>query len=206
MSFTHTKTTYIISVTGIFTILLTTPTIAFGEQIYNPFVELPGFNYDTLDFTNLVNTLYLMLIGVGALYGVLKIAYAGIKYTTSDVVTDKQDALHDIRGVFIGLAILLIPTLILKTINSDLLNLNVLSKFGDAVQTDVRRVGASGTWENTPSAGAIGIGSICTERTGSCATECGSKGGYLTTTLVDRIQVFTCTQSTNPTATGTIQR
>ena len=49
-----------------------------------------------------------------------------MKYSLSDIVTDKASAKHDIQGVLLGLAILLIPFIVLNTINPNLTSLNIL--------------------------------------------------------------------------------
>lgn len=104
---------------------------AFAAEIYKPFADIPGFDYESngSNIAELVNQLYITGIALGATLGVLRIAYSGVKYTMSDVVSSKQSALNDIKGVFFGLGILLIPALVLGTINKDLLNLNVFEGF-----------------------------------------------------------------------------
>jgi hypothetical protein len=68
----------------------------------------------------------MLLIVIGALIGVVKIVFAGVKYSLSDIITDKHDAKEDIMGVFLGLVLLLIPFIVLNTIYPDLTNLNIL--------------------------------------------------------------------------------
>ena len=135
------------------------PSIVFGQKTYSPFVTIPGIDYATVSFSGLVNALYLLLIGIGATFGVLKIAFAGVRYAMSDVVSSKQDALHDIQGVFIGLAILLLPAIVLGTINKDLLKLDIFAKFGSAVNVNMGAYSKSGT-ATPPPEGTIG--SVCT--------------------------------------------
>ena len=147
------------------------PSIVFGQKTYSPFVTIPGFDYATVTFSGLVNALYLLLIGIGATYGVLKIAFAGVRYAMSDVVTSKQDAMHDITGVFKGLAILLLPAIVLGTINKDLLNLDIFAKFGSSVNVDMGAYSKSGT--ATP----IKNGEICGVSATTCTTAC--TNGYV---------------------------
>ncbi len=97
---------------------------------YDPFVTLPGFNYSGGNVAEVVNGVFLLLLAIGAVWGVVKIALAGVKYTMSDVVTSKQQALSDIKGVLLGLAILVIPYLVLYTINPNLTNLNIFDAVG----------------------------------------------------------------------------
>ena len=119
-----------ISHISIFSLLVTllyvcfaTPLFAAGE--YTPLVGIPGIS-GTPSLPDYINKVYLLTIAVGVFIAILRIAYAGVKYSMSGVVTDKASAKNDIKGVLIGLAILLLPALVLNTINPDLLRLNFL--------------------------------------------------------------------------------
>lgn len=90
---------------------------------------VPGLtkNLDSkTSMTDYINGVYKTTIAIGALIGVIKIAMAGVKYSLSDVVTDKASAKKDIWGALLGLAILLMPYIVLTQINPGLVNLNVL--------------------------------------------------------------------------------
>lgn len=69
------------------------------------------------DFSGYLNTLYAIAIAVAALLAVLKIVIAGVKYMTSDIVTNKADAKRDIQGAIFGLLIVMSAMLILTIIN-----------------------------------------------------------------------------------------
>ncbi len=100
---------------------------AHGEVTYTPLVGLPGFmDKDQRDLPTYINALYLLTIGLGALAGVVRIAIAGVKYSLTDIVTHKGDAKEEIKGVLLGLAVLLVPFIVLNTINPNLTNLDVL--------------------------------------------------------------------------------
>jgi hypothetical protein len=96
---------------------------------YYPLVGIPGItNLGTsTSLPSYINAVYILVISIGALIGVVKIAIAGVKYSMSDIITDKGEAKKDIMGVLLGLAILLIPFIVLNTIYPGLTNLNVLS-------------------------------------------------------------------------------
>jgi len=95
---------------------------------YTPMTDVPWFSGNVTSLTDLINRLYIYLIAIGSAFGILKIAFAGVKYTTSDVVSSKQSAKDDIRGVFLGLAILFIPFIVLNTIHPGLTELNFIDK------------------------------------------------------------------------------
>lgn len=98
---------------------------------YTPMAPIPGFNPGG-SIPEFINAVYKLLIIVGSMFAVIKIAYAGTKYTMSDVVSSKQSALSDIKGVFLGLAILLLPFVVLQTINPDLIKLNILDRLNNS--------------------------------------------------------------------------
>lgn len=102
--------------------------ITFGAGEYTPLVGIPGLSTSgTTSIPQFINQVYLLTISLGALFGVLKIAFAGVKYSLSDVVSSKQSAKEDIKGVLLGLAILLIPAIVLNEINPNLTKLDVLN-------------------------------------------------------------------------------
>jgi hypothetical protein len=84
------------------------------------------------------NRLYMVAVAIGAILAFIKISIAGVKWSMSDVVTDKSSAREDIKGALLGLAILLIPFIVLNTIYDGLVRLNVLENSGAMrVNTDV---------------------------------------------------------------------
>ncbi len=101
--------------------------VAYGAN-YTPLVGLPGANPTPgQNLAQYFNKLYMLIVAIGAIIAFLKIAFAGAKWSLSEIVTDKSDAKKDIQGALLGLAILLIPFIVLNTIYSGLTNLNVLS-------------------------------------------------------------------------------
>lgn len=102
---------------------------------YVRLVNIPGLpNTGNVGLPAFLNALYIVIISAAALFAVIKIAIAGVKYTMTDVVPQMSDAKKDIYGALLGLAILLIPFIVLKEINPDLVSLNVL---GSATPTNV---------------------------------------------------------------------
>ncbi|MFZ2253152.1 MAG: hypothetical protein WAW13_03195 [Minisyncoccia bacterium] len=99
-----------------------------ATEKFSPLVGLPGItDASTATLPDYINAIYLTLIGFGALIAVVRISWAGVKYSLSGGNHHLMEtAKSDIKGVLIGLAILLIPYLILNTINPELTNLDVL--------------------------------------------------------------------------------
>lgn len=97
----------------------------------NEFVSLSGVPQleqaaQNRDIAGYLNVIYLLVIGLGALLAVIKISLAGVKYAMSDIVTNKAEAKKDIEGALLGLAIILLPYIVLTTINPNLVNLDIL--------------------------------------------------------------------------------
>lgn len=109
--------------------------LAQSQVTYTPLIGLPNLSSGSgRTLSEYVNAIYLACISIGAVFGVLRIAFAGVKYSLSDIVTDKASAKTDIKGVLLGLLILLTPAIILTTINPDLIKLEILS--GSRVKLD----------------------------------------------------------------------
>ena len=138
-----------------FTFFFVIPLVSFGaETTFTPLANLPGMTPTTVGggLGNYLNQLYKFLIVLGAIFGVIKIAIAGAKYSLSDIVTDKGKAIQDIQGVLLGLAILLIPFIVLNTIYSNLTSLDIL-KNASSIGS-----GAGGTTGGTGGTGGGGGG------------------------------------------------
>lgn len=130
----------------LFAYLFVTITYAYERIEYKPLIGLPGLqDSGAKDIPSYINALYLLTIGIGSIIAVLRIAFAGVKYSLSDIVTDKASAKKDIQGVLLGLAILLIPYLVLNQINPNLTNLNVLNVGRTELKVSLPPSGSSGT-------------------------------------------------------------
>jgi ABC-type sugar transport system permease subunit len=84
------------------------------------------FNPNNTSLEAFFNTLFVSAIAIGAALAVIRLAYAGVVYMTTDLVTSKQNARQMIADVVLGLIVLLAIWVILFQINPDLLNLDVL--------------------------------------------------------------------------------
>ncbi len=74
-------------------------------------------------FGEYINKLFNLAIGFGAVLAVLMIIIAGIQYMATDSVFSKGEDKNKIVKILFGLLILLGSFILLKTINSDLLNI-----------------------------------------------------------------------------------
>ena len=91
--------------------------------------------YSSQDLPTFINNLFTASIAIGAILAVLRLAYAGYRYMTSDAFGTKSDAKQVIGDVIIGLLLLLSIWLILRQINPDLLKLDVLRNVKPAATT-----------------------------------------------------------------------
>lgn len=105
------------------------PSILFAAATYEPLVGIPGLD-KTATLPEYINVVYAIVVGLGAVYGVFKIAYIGFKYSLSDSIIGKVDAKSEIGGVLLGLFLLLIPFIVLKTINPELVKVDLLRNLG----------------------------------------------------------------------------
>ena len=82
--------------------------------------------YNSGDLAGYVNALFTTALSVGAILAVLRIAYAGYEYMTTDAWGSKQHAKEVLGDVVLGLLLLLSIYLILNQINPNLLKLDIL--------------------------------------------------------------------------------
>jgi len=101
-----------------------------GNQ-QNGFVPLACYDntklsnlYSSAGFPAYLNSLFTFAILIGGMLAVLRLAWAGYTYMTSDLWSNKEHAKEIIRETLLGLVLLLAIYLILQQINPDLLNLN----------------------------------------------------------------------------------
>lgn len=111
---------------GFLCALSLTPFLGMAAAGYAPLAPLPGSNGQvTPEGAKVTPSEYvinLIKIAIGAASGlaVLAIAYSGIKWMMSDVVTNKSDAVQGIKNALLGLLLAISAYLILYTINPTL--------------------------------------------------------------------------------------
>ncbi len=74
---------------------------------------------------SVIKNIYGISIGIGAMLAIVMIIWAGIEYATTEAVTGKSDAKEKWQGAAFGLLLLLASYIILRTINVDLVNINL---------------------------------------------------------------------------------
>jgi hypothetical protein len=123
--------------------------------------SIPGFEAGqdgtiegTGSFGELINALYILLVSVGAVLAFLKISIAGAKYAMSDVITSKEDAKSDIKGALIGLAILLVPFIVLSLIGGNqFVRVDVLNSTSPGNVPTIINTGQNSGGPGTPGGG-----------------------------------------------------
>lgn len=132
----------------VFLALLALPLVASAAEKYVPLAQIPGLTDRVGEAPSLVaylNAIFFLTISVAALIAVVRIVVAGFKYMMTDAWGGKEEAVSTIKAVVIGLIVLLLTVVILRTINPNLLNLNILQTAmqspGTMVAESIRAVG-----------------------------------------------------------------
>lgn len=98
--------------------------VPIGDGARNSPILQRAFGADNLPA--LLNALFKTALAVGAMIAVLRIAYAGFIYMTSDLPGNKGNARTIMWDAIVGLMLLLAVWLILNQINPDILDLNAV--------------------------------------------------------------------------------
>lgn len=77
-------------------------------------------------FSDYIVNVMKLAVGVAAALAVLMIVWGGIKYMTSDVISNKASAKTSIQNALLGLLLALASYTILNTINKDLITIDIL--------------------------------------------------------------------------------
>lgn len=101
--------------------------VVFAADDYVALTTIPGATVagQTANPTDVVKRIYSISIGIAAILAVIMIIFGGIQYATTESVTGKGIANDHIKSAFFGLILLIGSYLILKTINSQLVNINL---------------------------------------------------------------------------------
>jgi len=95
---------------------------------FNPLSgDLPVIGQNWASLPDIINAFLGLTVGVAAILAVIMLSIGGFKYMTSESMFRLGDAREQIANAIIGLLIVLAAVLILKTINPQLVSLNVLN-------------------------------------------------------------------------------
>jgi Type IV secretion system pilin len=81
----------------------------------------------TGDLPTLINTLVGLSVAIAAVLAVIMVAIGGFKYMTTDSMFAMGSAKEQITNAIVGLLIVLAAILILKTINPNLVSMNLFN-------------------------------------------------------------------------------
>jgi hypothetical protein len=84
-----------------------------------------GSGNNANDLGSFINAAFKMTLSIGAILAVLRVAWAGYQYMSSDAWGEKSHAKEILGDVVIGLLLLLSVYLILYQINPNILNLKI---------------------------------------------------------------------------------
>lgn len=107
------------------------------EGEYCALTTIPGLTTakQSVNPVQVVTNIYGVSIGIAAILAVAMIVWAGVEYATVESLGGKSDAKDRWHGALIGLVLLLSSYIILKTINVDLVNINL--DLGTPIKGDV---------------------------------------------------------------------
>ncbi len=149
---------------------------------YSPLVGLPELG-DAATGKGLgayFNKLYLIAISIGAFIAFVKISIAGVKWSFDEIVTHKSDAKKEIQGALLGLTILLVPAIVLGTINPKLLSLDFLQNatpLDTSVSSHKKASGVGNATGNSGDTFTAGTPQVCSGSIDDCRARCEEKGG-----------------------------
>ena len=107
-------------------------TTVYAADGFVPLAKVSGFRLDDLysdtsgDLSEFINNLFSFALSIGAILAVLRIAWGGYLYMTTDLWSTKERAREVLRETVLGLLLLLAVWTILHQINPDILKLDVL--------------------------------------------------------------------------------
>jgi hypothetical protein len=112
-------------------LLLYAPTVFAQEPCdggFCPLVRsLPGVS-DITSLSDVINALFGIIIGLGALLAVIMIMIGGFEYMASDAITSKESGRKKMLDAVIGLLLILGTVLFFSTINPDILRLEIFDR------------------------------------------------------------------------------
>jgi hypothetical protein len=101
--------------------------LAQNNAEYVPLAEIEGFNDsgDTPELGPLLQLIFNWGIAIAVVLSIVMIILGGIQYMTIDSISGKSDGIRKIQGALAGLILAVSSWLILRTINPQLINLDI---------------------------------------------------------------------------------
>lgn len=91
--------------------------------------KIPGTSFGnisgTTDFNTYFSGLYRLSMSLALVLAMFQLSRGGFEYLTTDAFGKKETAKETIRNALFGLVLILVSFLLLKTINPDLININM---------------------------------------------------------------------------------
>ena len=119
------------SATALFLVASSVPSVMYAQQntqtSYVPLAPITTSSGQPVTPSRYITDLFKIGIGVASGLAVLAIAYGGIRYMLSDVVTNKSNAIQLMKNALLGLGLALSAYLILYTISPTLTSLSILT-------------------------------------------------------------------------------
>lgn len=143
-----------------------------------PLVGLPGVTDESGSRTlaGYLNALFRLAIGIGALIAVIKVIWGGIQYMSSDSFFTKAQGIKDVQNALLGLLIILSTVVVIRLINPDILNLNVLQGL-EPIQPVV--IDRSGDCPPAPENSRVITSCVSPEERREFLRNCAADGGIL---------------------------
>src|SRR3989344_5536686 len=118
------------SAIALFLVASSVPSVMYAQQntqtSYVPLAPITTSSGQPVTPSRYITDLFRIGIGVASGLAVLAIAYGGIRYMLSDVVTNKSNAIQLMKNALLGLGLALSAYLILYTISPNLTSLSLL--------------------------------------------------------------------------------
>jgi hypothetical protein len=108
-----------------------------------------------------LNVMIRIFIGICAVLAVIMIVVGGLEYMTSELISNKENGKHRIRGAIFGLILALGAWTILNQINPDILNTDLASLKSVEVTVELGGEGNTPLNESTIQNDLKGVGIIC---------------------------------------------
>ncbi len=145
-------------------ILIVIPGVVMAQSGFQTLAGIPGLEGGS-SLADYVRVLFYLSISIAAMLAVVKLVIAGAKYMLSDVVTNKQSALADIRGAVFGLLLILATVVILISINRQIINTDITARMS-TISQDFRAEGLQLPRLQSPQE------SLCESEEGCTVIEC----------------------------------